>query len=120
MLMLRLPLSAGRFRQARHHVMALVALVLQVAVAGSAVWEPRAEVLLGVHIEGEGTLHAAQHNEATCGLCSARTQDSLPAPAVAALDVTRHAPGPTAQSQPEPAGARHSPTRPRAPPRLAF
>jgi len=116
--MLRLPLNTGRFRKARHRALALVALVLQVAVAGSAVWEPRAEVLLGVHIEGEGTLHAAQHNEATCGLCSARTQASLPSSGVAALDVASHAVGPAAQSEPRPAGARHFPTRSRAPPRL--
>lgn len=62
---------------ARRLLGALV-LGLQAAVAGLAAWEPRAELRLGVHTEQDGTNHVGMHNEATCALCSARAQSSLP------------------------------------------
>jgi len=58
----------------------LAVLFLQGAMALSPLAEPRDEARLSAHAEQDGTRHVNLHNEATCVLCSARAQTSMPAP----------------------------------------
>jgi hypothetical protein len=118
MLMVSLQSNGRRIRTTRHRVAALVVLVLQLAMAGSAVWESRTEVWLGVHVEGDGTAHLGQHNETTCGLCSARTLAALPTMAVEPIASHHGLITAAVFTQSAPASARPSRTRSRAPPSL--
>jgi hypothetical protein len=91
---------------------------MQLAMTGSALWEPRADVWLGTHAEGTDSSHLGQHNESTCGLCSARTQASMPTVAVEALNAPRRLIAAVVQLQPVPASVRATVTLSRAPPSL--
>ncbi|MFI5311391.1 MAG: hypothetical protein ACHQQ3_09175 [Gemmatimonadales bacterium] len=74
-----LSLRGPRRRLLRIASLALVAL--QGAVLVSPLLEERYETRLDCHTEPDGTQHVNLHNEATCALCSARAQTSMPAQA---------------------------------------
>lgn len=83
---LLLPLRGSRRGLLRSASLAVLAL--QGAMALSPLAEPHRDGRVAAHAEQDGTRHANAHNEATCGLCSARAQASLPAPvAVAPVSV---------------------------------
>ena len=116
--MLRHPTHPGRLRTMRHRIVAIAVLVLQVAVAASALWEPGAEMRLDTHAERNGARHVDLHNEATCLLCSARAQTSLPSLPEPTLDSPRQAAAASPLSYDAPSVADHAPRRSRAPPSL--
>ena len=93
-------------------------LVLQAAMATSGVWEPRVERWLGTHMEQDGTRHVTAHNEATCLLCSARAQSSLPTLPDPLLHVSQLAIAVAPQRHAAPSVTDTSPLRSRAPPSL--
>jgi hypothetical protein len=82
-----LTLRGSRRRLLRVASLALVAL--QGAVAVSPLIEPRTEALLGAHAEPDGARHVNLHNEATCALCSARAQTSMPAHVTPGIECAR-------------------------------
>jgi hypothetical protein len=92
--------------------------LLQVVIATSALWEPRKEVRLGNHVEQDGARHLDMHNEATCALCSARAQSSLPTLPEPALQGTHEVVVIAARQYDTPALTESSPLRSRAPPFL--
>ncbi|MFI5309694.1 MAG: hypothetical protein ACHQQ3_00560 [Gemmatimonadales bacterium] len=65
-------------RRGMLRVASLALLALQGAVVASPLVEPRGEGRLGAHAEQDGARHLNLHNEATCALCSARAQTSMP------------------------------------------
>ena len=93
-------------------------LVLQAAMATSGVWEPRVERWLGTHMEQDGTRHVTAHNEATCLLCSARAQSSLPTLADPLLQAPRLAIAVALRRHAAPSVTVASTLRSRAPPSL--
>lgn len=105
-------------RPERRRLLGGLVLVLQAAMAGSALWEPRAELRLGVHIEQDGTRHVDVHNEATCALCSARAQSSLPTLPDPQLHAPRLAIAVAPRRHTAPSVTDASPLRSRAPPSL--
>jgi len=113
-----LPLTLRRLRLARHRAAAVVVVVMQLFVAASAIWEQSAQVRLGEHAEQQDAQHVGQHDEATCALCSVRSQTSMPSAqqetAVAAL----RAMAPVTAAVPTRVAAPPSSTRSRAPPSL--
>jgi hypothetical protein len=73
--------SCRSSRSLAQRVAALALFALQGAVALSPLWEPGSEARLSAHAEQDGARHLNLHNEATCALCSARAQTSMPSPA---------------------------------------
>jgi hypothetical protein len=69
-MMLSMHLKSSRLRRAVNRAAALVVLGLQVAMGTAALWEPRAGVRLGVHIEQGGAQHTDQHAEESCVVCA--------------------------------------------------
>lgn len=113
-------ISARRLRRlarpgARRILGALV-FALQAVLAGSALWEPRVELKLGLHTEQDGTRHVDSHNEATCIICSARAQSSLPTLPEPTLDAPRLAIAIAPKTYTAAAFAEASPLHARAPP----
>lgn len=93
-------------------------LVLQAAMTTSGLWEPRVERWLGTHMEQDGTRHVTAHNEATCLLCSARAQSSLPTLPDPQLHAPRLAIAVAPRRHTAPSVTDASPLRSRAPPSL--
>ena len=82
-----LPLRGSRRRLLR--CASLAVLAMQWAVALSPLAEPHSEGRMSAHAEQDGTRHVNLHNEATCVLCSARAQSSMPAALADTLASTR-------------------------------
>jgi hypothetical protein len=70
-------------------VASLALLALQGAVVASPLVEVRSEGHLGAHAEQDGTRHLNLHDAATCALCSARAQTSMPAQVTPEIDCPR-------------------------------
>jgi hypothetical protein len=109
-------LKSSRLRRAMSRAAALVVLGLQVAVSVSAIWEPRAGVRLGVHVEQGGTSHADQHSEESCVVCAVRAQASHTAPAAPTVTIADAATPPEAREFHATVDPRTVSTRSRAPP----
>lgn len=70
-------------------VASLALLALQGAVVASPLAEARSEGRLGAQAEQDGARHLNLHNEATCALCSARAQTSMPAHVTPGIECAR-------------------------------
>ena len=102
-----------------HRVAALAVLALQLAMASSAVWEPRPGVRLGAHAEQGGTRDPGQHNEESCLVCAVRAQASAVAPSAPSIMRVEMASLPLARAAQATSDTRAVSTRSRAPPSIA-
>jgi hypothetical protein len=113
---LSMHLKPSRMRRAVNRAAALAVLGMQVALGISAIWEPRAGVRLGVHVEQGGTSHSDQHNEESCVVCAVRAQASHTAPAAPTITIADAATPPEAREFQATVDPRTVSTRSRAPP----